>query len=80
MHWTTAGLLAVFDGDRGAFFTVLLVALMVGGTVLLIVNLSSRPKAPPPPVWEPVADDEPADAKGHEIPPGRAKPAPRRRA
>ena len=82
MHWTTSGLLAVFDGDRGAFFTVLLIALMIGGAVLLVVNLSARPKAPPPPVWEPVPDDEPAEVEtpSAAIPPGRPKTAPRRRA
>lgn len=59
MHWTTAGLLAIFDGDRGAFFLVLLIALLVGGVVLLVVNLSARPRAPPQPKWEPVAEDAP---------------------
>ncbi|MEK6975949.1 MAG: hypothetical protein AABY18_06365 [Candidatus Thermoplasmatota archaeon] len=82
MHWTTGGLLAIFDSDRGAFFMVVLVALLVGGIVLLVVNLSARPKPPAPPKWEAVADDEsddkPADIQS--IPPGRAKPAPRRRA
>lgn len=68
----------MFDGDRGAFFFVLLIALMIGGVILLVVNLSARPKAPPPPAWEPVADDGPEEP-GREIPAGRPKVASRRR-
>ena len=78
MHWTTAGLLAIFDGDRGAFFLVLLIALLVGGVVLLVINLSVRPRAPPEPKWEPVAEDATNDSPP-EIPAGRPKVASRRR-
>lgn len=79
MDWIAQGLLAIFDGDRGAFFTVLLIALLIGGVVLLIVNLSARPAVPPPPAWEAVADDTP-DEPAPEIPAGRPKVASRRKA
>jgi hypothetical protein len=77
VHWTTAGLLAIFDGDRGAFFLVLLIALLVGGVVLLIVNLTAGPKAPPQPKWEPVPDDVP---QPEPVKPAGRTAAPRRRA
>jgi hypothetical protein len=79
VHWTSAGLLAIFDGDRGAVFTVIVVALLVAGVVVLIVNLSARPRAPAPPAWEAVADDGTVQTPPEGIPAGRPKAAPRRR-
>jgi hypothetical protein len=88
VHWTPSGLLAIFDGDRGAFFTVIVVALLVGGVVVLVLNLSARPRAPPAPKWEPVPDDAPAAAApARTVQPARppttqpsSKPPARRRA
>lgn len=75
MTWHSAGLMAVFDGDKGAVFTVLLVGLLIAGVILLVVNLSMRPRAP---AWEAIPDDEPEAAEPEPQP--AAARAPRRRA
>ena len=79
------GLAAVFDGAQGALFTVILIALLVTGTIILVLNMTTRnrPPAPPAPAkWEPVEDDEPGPAPVTPVKPtpSTKAAAPRRKA
>lgn len=70
MHWATGNLAAIFDGGKGEFFGVVLIGLIIAGAIVLIVNLSARPRPAAPPKWEHVPDDAPTTA-----PPPRQAPA-----
>lgn len=72
-------LLAVFDGDQGAFFFVVLITLLIAGTILLIVNLGQRNRPAPAPAWQPVADEEPATVSATDNATEPAQPTPARR-
>ena len=87
MRGTTSMLAAVFDGDQGTFFFIVLIALLIAGTVMLVVNLGQRNRpppavpAPPAPKWEAVPDEEPEAPAAAKATPARRQPAaPRRRA
>lgn len=73
-------LAALFDGDKGAFFSVVLIGLLVAGAAVLIINLAARSRPPPAPKWEAVPDEEDPTP----VPPTPSsklpKAAPRRRA
>jgi hypothetical protein len=76
----------VFDGAKGGVFSILLIGLVVIGAILLIVNLTARPraKAEPQQKWEAVPDDaaQPAAAPASRSPSATkptAKPLPPRR-
>ena len=82
MRWLSRNLLdTVFDGDKGEAFSVILVGLLIAGAIVLVVNLTARPRKPqaPKPAWEPVPDDEePPVAPAAAPPPATpAKPAPK---
>lgn len=62
MSWIARGVAAIFDGDKGAVLSVILVVLLIVGVILLVLNLSMKPRGPPAPKWEAVQDDEPQPA------------------
>lgn len=69
------GLAAIFDGDKGAVLSAVLIVLLIIGVILLILNLTVKPAPPAPPQWEAVPDDTPSiGSTAHE------KPAPKQAA